>query len=158
MYNLLTVKRRLWLVSLIVSMLVLFGAVACGRDSASDEPATDGVAERGQPKDMAMAADIQRYFERNASGRPWYDEVDSIDVVDGVITIKTPLDLGEPSGRADAAEICDFIQGSDVADFTPGHTVRDERNKRIVCPCRRLPGSDPTSTDDSVTDTACRLD
>jgi hypothetical protein len=139
-------------------MLVLVGTVACGGGSTSGESAIAVATEGGQPEDVAMAADIRRYFKRNASGRPWYDEVESIGVVDGVITIDTTLDLGEPFGRANVAEICGFIQGSDVADFTPGHTVLVDRDERIVCPCRRLPGSDPALTDESDPDTVCRLD
>ena len=83
-----------------------------------------------------MAADVERYFRRNARAAPWYGDVESISVVGGVITVETALDVFEPAGREAAAEICLLIQGSDVADFTPAHTVRGEGNQRIVCPAR----------------------
>ena len=84
-----------------------------------------------------MAADVQRYFERNASPAPWYGDIESISVVDGVVTIDTALDLREPSSRAAANQICALIQGSDVADFTPGHTVLGQGDEAVVCPARR---------------------
>ena len=83
-----------------------------------------------------MAADVDRYFRRNASAAPWYSHLESISVELGVISVETALDLGQPSGRTAAAEICNLIQGSDVADFTPGHTVRGRGNQAVVCPPR----------------------
>jgi hypothetical protein len=141
-----------------MSMLVLLGPVACGADSAAGDSAMEVVTGGGQPEDLAMATDVQRYFKRNARERPWFSEVESIVVEDGVITVNTTLDLGEPSGQAGAVEICAYIQGSDVADFTPGHTIRGEREEQIVCPCRRPPGSDPAPDDDPNADDVCRLE
>jgi hypothetical protein len=83
-----------------------------------------------------MAADVERYFERNASQAPWYGDLESISVVGGVITIDSTLNFSEPSGRAAADQICGLIQGSDVADFTPGHTVLGESDEHVVCPAR----------------------
>jgi hypothetical protein len=84
-----------------------------------------------------MAADVERYFERNASPAPWYGAIESISVVDGVITVDTTLDLSAVAGREVADLICALIQGSDVADFTPGHTVVGQGGETVVCPARR---------------------
>jgi hypothetical protein len=56
--------------------------------------------------------------------------------VDGVITIEASLNLGEPSGRAAADQICALIQGSDIADFTPAHTVVGQGDEAVVCQAR----------------------
>ena len=83
-----------------------------------------------------MAADVQRYFKRNAYAARWYADVESISVNAGVVTVGTALDLNRASGRQAAADICNLIQGSDVADFTPGHTVRGQGTRAVVCPPR----------------------
>ena len=114
--------------------LVLFGAVGCGGDSTAEDSVIEIATVGADSGDQAMATDVQRYFKRNASPAPWYGDIESISVVDGVITIDTALDLGEPSGRAAADQICALIQGSDVADFTPGHTVLGD--EAVVCPAR----------------------
>ena len=80
-----------------------------------------------------MAADVQRYFKRNAYAAPWYADVESISVNGGVIVVDTALDLDQASGQKAAGEICNLIQGSDVADFTPGHTVRGQGSQAVVC-------------------------
>lgn len=60
-----------------------------------------------------------------------------IAVKDGVITVKTTL---ESTDTKNAADICDTIQGADVADFTPGHTVIGEGDEVLArCPARALP-------------------
>jgi hypothetical protein len=55
-----------------------------------------------------------------------------IAVKDGVITVKTTL---ESTDTENAADICDTIQGADLADFTPGHTVVGEDNE-VLSRCR----------------------
>jgi len=47
-----------------------------------------------------------------------------------VITVRTTLRETD-FGRAAAREICQLIQGADVADFTPGHAVVGQRARRI---------------------------
>jgi hypothetical protein len=60
-----------------------------------------------------------------------------IAVKDGVITVKTTL---ESTDTQNAGDICNTIQGSDVADFTPGHTVLGEGNEVLArCPARAIP-------------------
>jgi hypothetical protein len=55
-----------------------------------------------------------------------------ITVKDGVFTVKTTL---ESTDTKNAADICDTIQGADLADFTPGHTVVGEDNE-VLARCR----------------------
>jgi hypothetical protein len=151
------VRHRLGFMLSALGLLALFCAVGCGGKSTAEDSTVEIVTGGSRPDDLAMATDVRRYFQRNASLAPWYSEIDSIGVEDGVITVNTTLDLAESSGRAAADEICGLIQGSDVADFTPGHTVRGE-GEPIACPCRRPVGSDPSPPDDSNADDVCRLD
>ena len=144
-------RHRFWFVLSALGLLALFCAVGCGGDSTAADSTVEIAIGGSEPDDLAMATDVQRYFQRNASIAPWYSEIESIGVEGGVITVNTRLDLAEPPGRAAADQICGLIQGSDVADFTPGHTVRGE-GEPIVCPCRRPVGSDPAPDD------VCRLD
>jgi hypothetical protein len=83
--------------------------------------------------DEVMVADLERYFERNASAAPWYGEIESFHVESGVVEVQTSVDLDEGS----ALEICGVIRGSDVADFTEGHTVRGPGGEPVVCPAQR---------------------
>jgi hypothetical protein len=93
-----------------------------------------------------MARDVQRYFRRNAEQTSWYPEIESITVAGGVITITTSADLGEVNAHLSEVtgrqvtvtdEICSLIQGSDVADFTPGHTILGRDGERAVCAARK---------------------
>jgi len=60
-----------------------------------------------------------------------------IAVKDGVITVKTTL---ESTDTKNAADICNTIQGADVADFTMGHTVIGEGDEVLArCPARAIP-------------------
>lgn len=140
-----------------LGLLALFCAVGCGGDSTAADSTAEIAIGGSEPDDLAMATDVQRYFQHNASLAPWYTEIDSIGVEGGVITVNTRLDLAKSPGHAAADQICGLIQGSDVADFTPGHTVRGQ-GEPIVCPCRRPVGSDPSLDDDSQADDICRLD
>ena len=97
----------------------------------------DGAAvEEQSADDEAMAADVARYFERNAKRAPWYGEIEAIRVEDGVIRIETRLEVAGADRRA-VTEICSLIQGSDVADFTPGHSVSGSGDTLVTCPPRR---------------------
>ena len=111
--------------------------------------ARDGSRPNAAPvsaQDESMARDVRRYFHRNAEQASWYSEIESITVADGVITITTSADLGEVNadlseltGRQFTVtdEICSLIQGSDVADFTPGHRVLGRDGDRVVCAARK---------------------
>jgi hypothetical protein len=104
------------------------------RDDASRPNAAPVSAQ-----DKSMARDVRRYVRRNAAQTSWYPEIESITVADGVITITTTADLSEITGRQVTVtdEICSLIQGSDVADFTPGHTVLGRDGDRAVCAARK---------------------
>ena len=96
------------------------------------------IAVDGETKaDRRAAADLRRYLERNARGAPWFARVLAIDVDHMAITVRTTLRRSD-AGRAAAKEVCAMIQGSDVADFTPGHRVVDRDRAGIRrCPPRR---------------------
>ena len=131
------------LMAVLVVALVLFGCDSSGDESGSSvtKPLESTGAAESQPmvtaaEDEAMAADVQRYFARNAPTAAWFADIESISVAAGVVTVETTLNVEEPSGRVAASQICSLIQGSDVADFTPGHTVRGDGERQIVCPAR----------------------
>ena len=126
-------RRAPWFsIALALLTLSALALVSCGEEEATSVP----IAEGPSGADKAMAVDVQRYFRRNAAQAPWYSEIELIAVTDGVVRIDTTLDLDEPQGRKTAAEICNLIQGSDVADFTPGHTVRGAHSEQVTCPHR----------------------
>jgi hypothetical protein len=93
------------------------------------------VGERA--KDRRIGRRLRRYLLRNAGNEPWLEQVTGILVDRGVIAVSTELRPNR-RGKRIARVICDLIQGSDVADFTPGHTVfgRDDVGLR-VCRARR---------------------
>jgi hypothetical protein len=131
------------LMAVLVVALVLFGCGSSGDESGGSvtKPLESTGAAEPQPmgtaaEDEAMARDVQRYFARNARTAPWFTDIESISVAAGVVTVETTLNVEEPSGRVAASQICSLIQGSDVADFTPGHTVRGNGERQIVCPAR----------------------
>jgi hypothetical protein len=72
--------------------------------------------------DRRIGRDLRRYLWRNAGSRPWLRRVTAIVVDRGVIHIATGL-RRNGRGTRSAREICNLINGADVADFTPGHTV-----------------------------------
>jgi hypothetical protein len=121
-----------------VLVALAFGVWAWARD----EPGTSE-ASPVSAQDESMARDVQGYFRHNAEQTSWYPEIESITVVGGVITITTSADLnatgGEVAGRRFTVRdvICSLVQASDVADFTPGHTVLGRDGDRAVCPARK---------------------
>jgi hypothetical protein len=59
----------------------------------------------------------------------------AIRVGDGVITVETELQGNR--AKLLASDVCDTIQGSDVADFTRGHRVLGEDGSELAkCPAR----------------------
>lgn len=96
-------------------------------------PAIEGQSH----KDRAMAAQVRRYFARNIFGFPWYNGIKTIAVQNGVITVVTEVDLA--ADPFVGTVICDDIQGSDVADFTPGHAVLGSNGTQVTCQARELP-------------------
>jgi hypothetical protein len=89
------------------------------------------VTIRGKTEaDRILARDLRRYLRRNSGLAPWYHALWRLEATRGVITVRTTL-RGTDFGRAAAREICQLIQGADVADFTPGHAVLGQRARRI---------------------------
>jgi hypothetical protein len=108
------------------AVVIALALAGCGDDPESEPLAperapSDGIQADGLSQDdAAMARTVARYFDRN--GGALRDAIERVSVREGVITVHTSLVL---TGRreGDARAICDLIQGSDEADFTPGHTV-----------------------------------
>jgi len=120
--------------------LALAALAGCGEDPKSEPLAPDrapsgGIESHGlSQKDAAMARRVAGYLRHNAEGVPFYDAIERVSVRGGVITIETSLTLnGKFEG--DAREICGLIQGSDEADFTPGHRVTG-KGPEVTCPHR----------------------
>jgi hypothetical protein len=86
--------------------------------------------------DRRRGFDLRRYLDRNAGRTRWYRSVTAIVVDRQVIGIATTLTKNR-RGRRLAALLCNLIQGSDVADFTPGHTIFGRNDVRLkVCAAR----------------------
>lgn len=74
------------------------------------------------PNDRRIGRELRAYLWRNAGQEPWLRKVGGIVVQRGVIAVATELRRNR-YGKRVAHDICRLIQGADVADFTPGHTV-----------------------------------
>ena len=60
----------------------------------------------------------------------------TITVEDSRVTIRSGLE-NDAVGRAAGEAFCNLMQGSDVADFTPGHELQDKEGGTIeACPAR----------------------
>jgi hypothetical protein len=82
---------------------------------------------------------LRRYLQRNAGSSPWLGRVRGIVVQRGVIAVATDLRRNR-GGRRIARRLCNLIQGADVADFTPGHTIYGDEDVVLrVCRARRQP-------------------
>jgi len=89
--------------------------------------------------DRRIASDFYNYVRRGCDARPvkLCDSFERVAAKNGVLTITTDLE-STAANRRIARQICAVIQGSDVADFTEGHTVRGRGSTRLVtCPARR---------------------
>lgn len=93
---------------------------------------------RGETRaDEGLARDLLRYLRRNAGSASWYPALRTLEARRGVFTVRSTLRQGA-RGRAAADQVCSLIQGADLADFTPGHTVRGRKGRQIMrCPARR---------------------
>jgi hypothetical protein len=96
------------------------------------------IARAAEPSPAA----IRRYLVRRygsieqafQSSRQVCRSYRSISVDDGVITVETALE-DDRLGRIGASDVCNTIQGSDVADFTRGHSVLGRDGERLAtCP------------------------
>jgi hypothetical protein len=84
------------------------------------------------PKDRKIGRQLRAYLWRNVGDAWWMRKVAGIVVERGVIAVSTELRPNR-RGKRVARDICRLIQGSDVADFTAGHTVfgRDDVGLRV---------------------------
>jgi hypothetical protein len=89
------------------------------------------------PEDRKIGRDLRAYLWRNVGQAPWMRKIRGLVVQRGVISVATEL-LRNRHGKRVAREICNLIQGSDVADFTPGHTVFGHDDVRLRR-CRARP-------------------
>jgi hypothetical protein len=117
--------------------------------------------EAEQAEDQQIGQDVKRYLIRNCpapDAKPEYskqeqesrffpqvkhislgtlalcDSISTIAVDDTRVTIVSGLE-DNAEGRAAGKAFCLLIQGSDVADFTPGHELQDIQRRTItVCP------------------------
>jgi len=131
----------LTLMAVLVVALVLFGCDSSGDESGSSvtEPLESTGAAEPQPmgtaaEDEAMAADVQRYFARNAHTAPWFTDIESISVAAGVVTVETTLNVEEPSGRVAASQICSLIQGRTLRISLLGTRFAATGNARLSAP------------------------
>jgi hypothetical protein len=121
----------------LVILVLAVASAGCGDDPESEPLAPERVesgsieANGLSQEDAKMARSVAGYLRRNASGAPFYEAIERVTVRDGVIAIETTLTLdGRRAGHAQ--HLCDLIQGSDEADFTPGHTITG-RGPKVTC-------------------------
>lgn len=146
------------LTPLAVLCLLLSG---CGSDDPQPGPTADAQIEAGSNEDRQIGLDLQDYLLRNCPQpgetariprrlredpafprwHRWYvaakslcGSIASIEVDDSRVTVHSGL-ADDAAGRAAGAALCNLIQGSDVADFTPGHELQGADGETItVCP------------------------
>ncbi|HEU4738200.1 MAG TPA: hypothetical protein VFS54_03850 [Solirubrobacterales bacterium] len=146
---------------------MLVAAVGCGDSegprSTSAGPPAGAEVRASDDEDIQIGADLKRYLIRNCPApgtKPsvpkeyrnsryfseirrlnigtiaFCESIATIEVDDGRVMVRT--DLKENArGRAAGEGFCLLVQGSDVADFTPGHELQDIKGETIkVCEAR----------------------
>jgi hypothetical protein len=89
--------------------------------------------------DRRIGRGLRRYLQRTTGSNPWLGRVRGIVVQRGVIAVATDLRRNR-GGKRIARQLCNLIQGADVADFTPGHTIYGHEDVVLrVCRARRQP-------------------
>jgi hypothetical protein len=155
------VRRALLAIGLAASALLGAG---CGDGSGAATVGSPAQAEiNGEtPAELKEAHEVQDYFVRNCAPPGTIQKVSEEDrhsryfraykhlltgaeamcgrmasiTVEGMrVTIRS--DIGPGARKAAGAAFCNLIQGSDVADFTPGHELQALDGTTIkVCPAR----------------------
>jgi hypothetical protein len=83
--------------------------------------------------------ELRAYLWRNVGQAPWMKKVAGVVVQRRVIAVATELRRNR-YGKRVARDICRLIQGADVADFTPGHSVLGHNDVRLrTCRSRQKP-------------------
>jgi hypothetical protein len=109
-----------------------------GRDIAGVQFSTPPIPVHGtSAKDRRIGRKLRRYLWRNVGSEPWLERVTGIVVDDEVIAVTTQLRRNR-RGKQVSRWLCQLIQGADVADFTPGHTIFGRGDAVVrACPARR---------------------
>jgi hypothetical protein len=154
-----------WL-AISVTLALVVGAGCGGSEGStppSPEPPAGAAIEAGGDEDHQIGAELKHYLVRNCPAprtKPtvpkeyrnsrysseikritvgtiaFCESITTIEVEDSRVTVRTDL-KDDASGRAGGDGFCLLVQGSDVADFTPGHELQDAEGKTIkVCPAR----------------------
>lgn len=130
--------RRCQGVALIAMGVASIAFSACGNDGSRDTSGERVEIVGTSAQDERIANDFYRYLQRGCGSKRVKPcgNFERIEARNGVLTITT--DLGPSAAdRQLAREICDVIQGSDVADFTEGHSVNGPNSLRLAtCPRR----------------------
>ena len=140
----------------------MFGT-GCGSDEPTPGPTAAAEIQASGDQDRQIGLDLQHYLLINCPQpgqkaripkelrdspyfphwQRWYRaasalcaSIATIAVEDSRVTIRSGLEI-DPEGRAAGEAFCNLIQGSDVADFVPGHELQDKDGVTItVCPAR----------------------
>lgn len=141
-------------------------AVGCGSNETEPGPAgrpAGAEIEADQTEDRQIGLEVKRYFIRNCpapDAKPEFSKeeresrffpevkrislgtialcgsISTIAVDHTRVTVVSGLE-DNAGGRAAGQAFCLLIQGSDVADFTPGHELQGiDRGTITVCPAR----------------------
>jgi hypothetical protein len=87
--------------------------------------------------DRRIGRRLRGYLWRNVGTEPWLRRVTGVVVDDRVISVTTQLRRNR-RGKQVSRWLCQLIQGADVADFTPGHTIFGRGDLVVrACPGRR---------------------
>jgi hypothetical protein len=153
-------RERAYLIACL-AMLVVVGA-GCGSGDSTPTVASSpaGAKIEGETdSEREEAAEVQEYFGRNCAPPGAIEEVPEkerqipayanalrgMEAMCGkIISIKVEgervivrSDIDQQQGKVAGPAFCDLIQGSDVADFTPGHELQASDGSTIkVCPAR----------------------
>jgi len=150
----------------LAAALLAVCAAGCGSGEPEPGPAgrpAGAEIEADKAEDRQIGLDVKRYFIRNCpapDAEPEFskeeresrffpevkrislgtialcDSISTIAVDDTRVTVVSGLE-DDAEGRAAGEAFCLLIQGSDVADFTPGHELQDiQRETVTVCPAR----------------------
>jgi hypothetical protein len=159
------VTRRRLAIPLVLALVVAAGCG--DGEETTPSPARSPAAvkvQAGGDEDGRIGAGLKQYIVRMCPppgttsaailekyrGTPYYPElkrslattvafcesIATIEVEDSRMTVRAGLKT-DPRGRAVGEWFCDLVQGSDVADFTPGHELQTLEGETItVCPAR----------------------
>jgi len=146
-----------WIASALVLAALAAGCGGGSDDSPSPAPPAGEIKVIAESDaDQKIANDLAKYLDRNCpasvrqSDNPTLQQlytatsefcggVTAIEVRDKRITVQSDLEPGAGSETLGNV-FCVYVAGSDVTDFTPGHTLLDASGEKIkTCEPRPLP-------------------